>query len=71
MIADIEWDGIGFSEGWTTKKLDAYIADYTLTKLTEEEQNYLIIGLVKKDGWEKLFDKGKGMVLFYRLGAGL
>jgi TolB-like protein len=47
---NLEWDGIGFSENWKTKKINGYVADYQIKDIDNDGQNEIVMALVLSVG---------------------
>ncbi|MBI5789628.1 MAG: VCBS repeat-containing protein [Candidatus Schekmanbacteria bacterium] len=67
MVA-MEWDGIGYAKAWETKKLEAYIADFTVEDQNADGGQDLILALaLAKDGDKLLSKEKKSLILIYDL----
>jgi hypothetical protein len=49
-VYNLEWDGIGFSENWRTKKINGYVADYQLKDIDNDSQKELVLALILSTG---------------------
>lgn len=45
-IYDFEWDGIGLSENWKTKKIQGYVADYQIKDIDNDGEDEVVLSLV-------------------------
>ncbi|HPC03517.1 MAG TPA: CsgG/HfaB family protein [Syntrophales bacterium] len=45
-IYDLEWDGLGLSENWKTKKIQGYVADYQVKDIDNDGENEIVLALV-------------------------
>ncbi|MBN1366186.1 MAG: VCBS repeat-containing protein [Syntrophaceae bacterium] len=50
-IYDLEWDGLGMSENWRTKKINGYVADYLFKDIDNDDQPELVLALVMSVGF--------------------
>jgi hypothetical protein len=67
-VVDLEWDGIGYGENWQTKKFDAYVADFGIADLDNDQRKDLVMALVvRKRGLSKSFRKEQSFIIFYQL----
>ncbi len=60
-IIDMAWEGNGFEEKWRTKKIDGYIADYSVADIDNDSHKELAV-LVVRDG-----GAGKSYIAVYKL----
>lgn len=49
-IYNLEWDGMGLSENWKTKKINGYVADYCLKDVDNDGKPELVLALVLSVG---------------------
>jgi TolB-like protein len=49
-IYNLEWDGMGLTENWRTKKINGYVADYQFKDVDNDGQNEVILALVLSVG---------------------
>lgn len=49
-IYDLEWDGLGLSENWKTKKIQGYVADYQVKDIDNDGENEIVLALVVSFG---------------------
>lgn len=49
-IYNLEWDGMGLTENWRTKKINGYVADYQLKDVDNDGQNEVVLALVLSVG---------------------
>jgi hypothetical protein len=49
-VYNLEWDGIGLSEVWRTKKISGYVADYQIRDIDNDGQNEIVLALVLSVG---------------------
>ncbi len=66
-MASLEWDGIGYTDHWHTKKQDAYIADFALAEMDKSGQKKLVMALVMKKGLDKFLPSQKSIIIFSNL----
>ncbi len=45
-VYNLEWDGLGFTEKWRTKKLHGYVADYQINAIDNDGKPAVVIALV-------------------------
>jgi len=45
-VYDIEWDGLGFTEKWMTKKIQGYVADYQIKDINNNGKPELVMAVV-------------------------
>ena len=45
-VYHMEWDGLGFTEKWRTKKIQGYLADYQIKDIDNDGKPELVIALV-------------------------
>lgn len=45
-IYDLEWDGLGLSENWKTKKIQGYVSDCQLKDIDNDGENEVVLALV-------------------------
>jgi hypothetical protein len=49
-IYNLEWDGLGMSENWRTKKINGYVADYCFKDIDNDGKPELVLALVQSVG---------------------
>ena len=49
-VYSLEWDGVGLSEVWRTKKISGYVADYQIRDIDNDGQNEIVLALVLSVG---------------------
>ena len=49
-IYNLEWDGLGMTENWRTKKINGYVADYALKDVDNDGKPELVLALVQSVG---------------------
>ena len=49
-IYDLEWNGLGMAENWRTKKIDGYVADYSIKDVDNDGQQEITLALVLSAG---------------------
>lgn len=49
-IYNLEWDGLGMVENWRTKKINGYVADYSLKDVDNDGQPEIVLALVQSVG---------------------
>jgi len=49
-VYNLEWDGIGLSEVWRTKKISGYVADYQIRDIDNDGQDEIVLALVLSVG---------------------
>jgi len=49
-IYNLEWDGLGLSEVWRTKKINGYVADYQIRDIDNDGQDEIVLALVLSVG---------------------
>lgn len=45
-VYDMEWDGLGFTEKWMTKKIQGYVADYQIKDIDNDGKPEVVMALV-------------------------
>ncbi len=50
-IYSLEWDGLGMSENWRTKKINGYVADYSIKDVDNDGQQEIVLALVQSVGF--------------------
>ncbi|HVO65133.1 MAG TPA: VCBS repeat-containing protein [Syntrophales bacterium] len=45
-IYDLEWDGLGFTENWKTRKIQGYVADYQFKDIDKKGRKELVLAVV-------------------------
>ena len=49
-IYNLEWDGLGMSENWRTKKINGYVADYAIKDVDNDGRHEIVLALVMSVG---------------------
>lgn len=49
-VYNLEWDGVGLSEVWRTKKISGYVADYQIRDIDNDGQDEIVLALVLSVG---------------------
>lgn len=49
-IYNLEWDGLGMSENWRTKKINGYVADYCFKDIDNDGKPEIVLALVQSVG---------------------
>ena len=44
-IYDLEWDGLGLSENWRTKKIQGYVADYQFKDIDNDGKKEVVLAI--------------------------
>lgn len=65
-IYDLEWDGMGLSENWRTKKINGYVADYCLKDVDNDSQPEIVLALNLNVGTSI---SAKSVIVIYELDA--
>jgi len=65
-IYDLEWDGMGLSENWHTKKINGYIADYSIKDVDNDGKQELVLAVVLSVG-ASISDRSA--IVIYKLDA--
>jgi TolB-like protein len=65
-IYNLEWDGMGMTENWRTKKINGYVADYCIKDLDNDGKPEIVLALVQSVG-ASLSDRS--VIVVYKLDA--
>lgn len=49
-VYNLEWDGLGLTENWKTRKINGYVADYQFKDIDNDGQNEVVLALVQSVG---------------------
>jgi len=49
-VYDLEWDGLGLTENWKTRKINGYVADYQFKDVDNDGQNEIVLALILSTG---------------------
>jgi len=49
-IYNLEWDGLGMTENWKTRKINGYVADYQYKDVDNDGENEIVMALVLSTG---------------------
>ncbi len=63
-IYNLQWDGIGMAENWRTKKINGYVADYSLKDVDNDGQPEIVLALNLNVG---VSFKEKSVIVIYEL----
>lgn len=63
-IYNLEWDGLGMSENWRTKKINGYVADYVFKDIDNDGKPELVLALVLSVGTSV---RDKSVIVVYKL----
>jgi TolB-like protein len=63
-IYNLEWDGLGMAENWRTKKINGYVADYSIKDIDNDGKPEIVLALVLSVG-ASLSDRS--VIVVYRL----
>lgn len=63
-IYNLEWDGLGMSENWRTKKINGYVADYIFKDIDNDGKPELVLALVLSVGTSV---REKSVIVVYKL----
>lgn len=63
-IYNLEWDGMGMSENWRTKKINGYVADYCIKDVDNDGKPEIELALVQSVGTSI---SNKSVVVIYEL----
>jgi TolB-like protein len=63
-IYDLEWDGMGMSENWRTKKINGYVADYCIKDIDNDGKSEIVLALVLSVGVSL---RDKSVIVVYKL----
>ena len=65
-IYNLEWDGMGMSENWRTKKINGYVADYCLKDIDNDGKPEIVLALNLNVGTAI---KQQSVIVIYKLDA--
>lgn len=63
-IYNLEWDGMGLTENWRTRKINGYVADYQFKDIDNDGQHEVVLALVLSVGASL---QEKSVVVAYKL----
>lgn len=63
-IYNLEWDGLGMSENWHTKKINGYVADYAVKDIDNDGKPEIVLALVQSVGATL---SNRSVVVYYKL----
>jgi TolB-like protein len=63
-INDLEWEGLGLSENWKTKKISGYVADYQIKDINNDGKDDLVLAMVASSG---TFTEDRSVIMVYNL----
>jgi TolB-like protein len=63
-IYNLEWDGMGMSENWRTKKINGYVADYCIKDIDNDGKPEIVLALVQSVGVSL---RDKSVIVVYNL----
>jgi TolB-like protein len=49
-VYDLDWDGLGLTENWKTRKINGYVADYQFKDVDNDGQNEIVLALILSTG---------------------
>ncbi len=65
-FCNLQWDSLGLSENWRTKKMSGYAADYQIKDVDNDGEDEIVIALVTSAG---TFGSRSSVVVAYKLRA--
>lgn len=65
-IYNLEWDGMGLAENWRTKKINGYVADYSIKDIDNDGKPEIVLALVQSVGTAI---RDKSVIVVYKLDA--
>jgi TolB-like protein len=65
-IYDLEWDGLGMAENWRTKKINGYVADYSIKDVDNDGQQEITLALVLSVGVSL---RERSVIVIYKIDA--
>ena len=63
-LYDLEWDGLGLSENWKTRKIRGYVADYQFKDVDKNERKEVVLAVVTA---RRLGFKHESVIVTYSL----
>ncbi|MFH0925561.1 MAG: FG-GAP-like repeat-containing protein [bacterium] len=66
-IVGLESDEVSYTEKWSTREVEAYIANLYIGDIDNDRLPELVIGINLVSGFTDFFKKEKSMILFYNL----
>jgi len=63
-IYNLEWDGMGMSENWHTKKINGYVADYAIKDVDNDGKPEIVLALVQSVGAAV---RDKSVIVVYKM----
>ncbi|PKN06189.1 MAG: hypothetical protein CVU72_05750, partial [Deltaproteobacteria bacterium HGW-Deltaproteobacteria-7] len=63
-IYNLEWDGMGLAENWRTKKINGYVADYSIKDIDNDGKPEIVLALVQSVGTAI---RDKSVIVVYKL----
>lgn len=60
----LEWDGLGMSENWRTKKINGYVADYAVKDIDNDGQQEIVLALVQSVGFAL---RDRSVIVVYKI----
>lgn len=65
-IYNLEWDGLGMSENWRTKKINGYVADYAMKDIDNDGKQEIALAVVQSVG---VTLSNRSVIVIYKLDA--
>lgn len=65
-VHNLEWDGLGMSENWRTKKINGYIADYVIKDIDNDGKPEIVLAVALSVGTSI---KSRSAIVAYKLDA--
>lgn len=63
-IYNLEWDGLGMSENWRTKKINGYVADYAMKDIDNDGKQEIVLAVVQSVGVSL---SNRSVIVIYKL----